>query len=103
MKRLTFPKAYFTRDKERDFFDDGNCFRMYKYKNVLPISVLHSKEIYYGGESSIFCDIRLDYLGFRYHEYKEDDAIIDKYNGVSNLKFDMNDFIENCEFIKIFN
>lgn len=89
MKRLVFPKV-FVRHAEEDFVDDGTKFRLYYYKDVLPISATNGK---YGA----FVCIRMDYLGINYEAYKEDYKILDEFNGCEEV--DMKKLIENCEFI----
>ena len=90
MKRLVFPKV-FVHHPEKDFSDDGTRFRVYYYKDKLPLSATNSAE--YGA----FVDIRLGELGFHYEMYKEDRDVIDEFNGVDNV--DMDKLIANCEYI----
>lgn len=89
MKRLVFPKV-FVRHAEKDVIDDGTKFRIYYYKDVLPISATNLK---YGA----FVCIRLDCLGIKYAVYKEDYEILDEFNGCDEVN--MEKLIENCEFI----
>ena len=91
MKKLVFPKNLFVRHAEKDFKDDGATFRMYYYKDVLPISAYNSKT--YG----TFVDIRLDYVGIFWNKWKADYAIVEEFNGCE--EFNMEKFIENCEYI----
>lgn len=97
--RLTFPRTLITRDKEYDFWDDGNSFRGYLYKNALPISVCT-----YGDEA--YVDIRLDRLVLMLDKLTsylqlplEDRRLGGKYNGVpkQELMDNMADFISICE------
>lgn len=91
-KRFTLNKDLFIRWNEEDFSDDGTKFRMYKYKNVLPIS----QTSWHG---MTFTCIRLDYLGLSYKNYKDDLRIMDEFNGVDIENADKEKFIENCEYI----
>lgn len=93
MTTLRFSKKLFERRTDKDFSDDGQRFRFYYYKGILPISTTSYKE-------NTYTDIRLDYLGIPYSEYKEDYDIIDKFNGVEKtyLIENMDKFIENCEY-----
>lgn len=92
MKRIVFSKKYFERRPDMDFGDDGNHFRIYFYKGILPISVCSYQE-------DRFIDIRLDYLGIDYRTYKEDFRVLDEFNGVNVNNFNMDKLIENCEYI----
>ena len=90
-KRLIYPKD-FVRHEEDDFSDDGNYFKGYKYKDILPISSLSSR-----GEAYI--SIRMDYLGFDYDLYREDRGIEDEFNGVRVEDVDMEKLAQNCEYL----
>lgn len=73
-----------------DFSDDGNYFRGYVYKKLLPISAL-------GSDGYIYYDIRIDYLGVPYAEYKSDSHLANEFNGVPKENFDADKFVQNCE------
>lgn len=93
MKKLVFNRALFIRHPEEDFEDDGTKFRVYFYKDKLPISATN-------GKWGAYVAIRLDYLGIRWETYKEDWQIMDEFNGVENAEqVDMEKLIENCEYI----
>lgn len=88
MKRLVFNKKLFVRHNEKDFNDDGTKFRIYYYKDQLPISVARWKD-------EAFICIRLDYIGISYNDYKDDYEILNEFNGA--FEVDMGKFILNCE------
>lgn len=90
MKKLVFPKA-FVRHPEKDFSDDGTRFRVYYYKDKLPLSVTNSER--YGA----FVSVRLDYLGIPFAVCRDDYKIADEFNGVSIV--DMEKLIANCEYL----
>lgn len=89
MARINLIKYGFKRNSENDFVDDGNHFKFYCYKG-LPISYLKSEGEYY-------LDLRLDYIGVKYEEYKEDLKILEEFNGCTNI--DIEKLIKNCEYI----
>lgn len=90
--RFTLNRKLFTRWTEEDFSDDGTRFRMYLYKGKLPIS-----QTTWNG--CTFTCIRLDYLGFSYHDYEEDVALMDEFNGIEIERANKEKFIANCEYI----
>ena len=92
MKRLCLPAKLFIRHKDEDFEDDGTHFRVYYYKDALPVSVTHWNNI-------TFIDIRLDYLRIPWETYKEDGKILGEFNGSPDERFDLEKLIANCEYI----
>lgn len=90
-KRLIYPKD-FVRHEEDDFRDDGNYFKGYKYKNILPISSLSC-------DGEAYISIRMDYLGFDYDLYCEDREIEQEFNGVLVEDVDMEKLAQNCEYL----
>ena len=84
--------ACFERWAEKDFSDDRNDFKMFRYKGKLPISYLEK----YG---KIFCAIRPDYINIDFDLWKADFRIIDEFNGVTPAKFDIDKFEANCEYV----
>lgn len=90
-KRFTLKRTLFVRHPEEDFNDDGNEFRIYYYKDKLPISVCT-----YDGD--IYLAMRPDYLGYNWKDYQEDYKVLDKYNGVYNVyNIDKEQLEEDCE------
>ena len=79
------------REKEKDFSDDGNRFKMLSYKN-LSISYLKDRGDY-------FLSIRIPYSGenYIYDDYKDSEWYknCDKYNYCSSI--DPDDVIRICE------
>ena len=79
------------REKEKDFSDDGNRFKMLSYKNL---SISYLKD---GGD--YFLSIRIPYSGenYIYDDYKDSEWYknCDKYNYCSSI--DPDDVIRICE------
>lgn len=96
---IRFPKDVIVRAERYDFSDDGNSFRGYLYKDTIPITYLRK----YG---EVFCSIRMDYL-LPYEDYRKAQLSYDAFNGVMPERFNMVEFLENCEqcylFYKNFN
>ena len=86
--RISFRKIKeIVRNKNFDFSDDGNYFRGYVYKGMLPISVLCR-------EGEIYISPRYDYL-ISYDEAVSaglKDLDSNKYNGANTSDFDQEDF-----------
>lgn len=80
------------RAPQYDFSDDGNYFRGYLYKDILPISAL-------GADGDVYYDIRLDYLNIPYKEYRDDMEIASEFNGVPKSDFNGEKFVQNCEYL----
>ena len=100
MARICFPKALIERRENMDFSDDGTRFRGYSYRGVVPIT-------YTKVDGMVFCDIRFDYCGIPYEDCEELSGIANEFNGVTDSRFDMDKFINNCakcyEFISNYN
>ena len=94
--KLTFPRNLgFERDEANDFGDDGNYFRMYKYKGVLPITALHR-------DGYVYVTIRdpKDRNGNYIEIWKDRDEFDPfRYNGVSEQSWDLKKFTAICEGI----
>lgn len=93
MKRFVLPRKLFIRHREEDFDDYGNKFRIYYYKDKLPIVVCVYKGYAY------LC-MRADYLGYRYTTYKKDYGTLNKYNGEYTTEYileHMDELIADCE------
>ena len=94
---LTFPERLgFTRDEANDFADDGNFFRMYKYKGVLPFSALHAYgEVYVSPRDPMNRD------GNRITLWNDRELDADRFNGIPEESWNVRRFAELCEEICI--
>lgn len=94
--KLTFPRNLgYERDQANDFGDDGSYFRMYKYRDVLPISALHQ-------DGYVYVSIRdpKDRNGNYIEIWKDRDEFDPfKYNGVPEQDWDLKKFTIICEGI----
>lgn len=90
---LSLKKYGVVRDPANDFSDDGNRFRAYLYKDVVPITYLRDGD-------DVYLSIAFHHLGdINYEEYREFPSYknVNKYNGVNINEVDPEDFIKICE------
>lgn len=90
----TFTKAGFVHHTDKDFSDDGTNFKVLSYNGIY---VSYAKD-----DSNIYADIRLDYTGYKYDDYKTLASydLTNDFNGVDLYRFDMDAFIANINTVK---
>ena len=95
-----FGKYGFVRNPSEGFSDDGNRFRAYLYKNMLPMTYLKA-------DGEVYISLRLDYLNdLSYREYSKLPSYkeADKYNGVPEDSVDLQDLVNIADrLIKEYN
>lgn len=79
--------------EDLNFEDDGNHFRGFDYKGILPITTLRTGD-------RTYLDIRVDYLDdiqFTWNEWfeTEEHDLADEFNGCDEV--DLEKLIDNCE------